>query len=74
MSTTTLTLIARNDHPTQLVVTPWPSRRERITLVYERRYLAETFSNEAMMREALKRTPWVTFQTTPFPDETECQI
>jgi uncharacterized protein DUF3891 len=71
MSTTTLTLTARDDDPTQLMITPWPFRRQQVTLVYEGRYLAETFSNEAEMREALKQAPWVTLQTVLFPNETE---
>jgi Protein of unknown function (DUF3891) len=70
-STTTLTLTARDDDPTQLMITPWPFRRQQVALVYERRYLAETFSNEAEMREALKHAPWVTLQTVLVPGETE---
>lgn len=69
-SATTLTLTVHDSDPTHLIVTPWPFRREQVTLVYEGRYLAETFSNEAVMREALKRAPWVTLQTTLFPDQT----
>jgi hypothetical protein len=68
-SATTLTLSARDDDPTHLIVTPWPFRREQVTLVYEGCRLAETFSNETMMREALKRAPWVTMKTTLFPDQ-----
>jgi hypothetical protein len=69
--TTTLTLTASDDDPTQLMITPWPFRRQQVTLVYEGRYLTETFSNEAKMREALKHAPWVTLQTVLFPNETE---
>ena len=54
-STTTLTLGTRDDDPTQLMVTPWPFRHEQVTLVYEGRRLAAIFSDEARMREALKR-------------------
>jgi hypothetical protein len=68
---TTLTLAAYADDPTTLKVTPWPFRRQQVTLVYEGRYLTETFSNETMMREALKCAPWVTLQTVLFPGETE---
>ena len=68
---TTLTLTVRDDDPTQLILTPWPFRRQQVTLVYEGRYIAETFSNEAMMREAFKYAPWVTLQTVLFPHETE---
>jgi Protein of unknown function (DUF3891) len=70
-STTTLTLTARDDDPTQLMLTPWPFRRQQVTLVYEGRYLAATFLNEAKMREALEDAPWVTLQTVLFPGETE---
>jgi hypothetical protein len=66
-----LTLTARDDDPTKLMITPWPFRRQQVTLVYEGRYLAETFSDEAMMCEALKHAPWVTLQTFLFPGETE---
>jgi hypothetical protein len=69
-SATTLTLTARDGDPTQLIVTPWPFRREQVTVVYEGRSLSETFSNEAVMREALKRAPWVTLQATLLPDLT----
>ena len=71
MGSTTLTLTARDDDPTKLMVTPWPFHRQQVTLVYERRYLTGTFSNETMMREALKRAPWVTLQTVLFPGEAE---
>jgi len=70
-STTTLTLTVREGDPTQLIVTPWPFRRELVTLVYEGRHLAETFSSEMVMREALKRAPWVTLKTTLFPNQPE---
>ena len=70
-STTTLTLTSRDDDPTTLILTPWPFRRQQVTLVYEGRYLTETFSDEAMMRQALSHAPWVTLQTVLFPGETE---
>ena len=66
-SPTTLTLRAQDGDPTHLIVTPWPFRREQVTLVYEGRHLAETFSNETHMRETLRHAPWVTIQTTLFP-------
>lgn len=70
-SSTTLTLTACDDDPNTLIVEPWPFRRQQVSLVYEGRYLAETFSDEAMMREALKHAPWVTLLTILFPGETE---
>ncbi|HZR42744.1 MAG TPA: DUF3891 family protein [Ktedonobacteraceae bacterium] len=66
--TTTLTLSARDGDPTQLIVSPWPFRRQQVTLVYEGRYLPETFSDQTLMREALQIAPRVTLQTTLFPD------
>ena len=70
-STTTLTPTARDDDPTQLMITPWPFRRQQVSLFYEGRYLAETFSNEAKMPEILAHAPRVTLQTVLFPSETE---
>jgi hypothetical protein len=69
--TTTLTLTARDDNPNTLFLKPWPFHHQPVTLVYEGRYLTETFSDETMMREALKRTPWVTLQTILFPSKIE---
>lgn len=68
---TTLAITSYDDDPSKLKVTPWPFRHDQVSLVYEGRYLTETFSDETMMREALKRAPWVTLQTTLFPGETE---
>ena len=70
MGTTTLTLVPSDDDPTTLMLTPWPFRRQQVTLVYEGRSLTETFSNEAEMRETLAHAPWVTLQTVLFPNET----
>lgn len=69
--TTTLTLSARDGDPTTLMLTPWPFRRQSVTLIYEGRYLAETFSEVVIMRKSLAHAPWVTLQTTLFPGETE---
>lgn len=64
---TTLTLTPHTNFPTHLVVTPWPFRRQQVTLVYEGRCLNETFSDEKTMREVLRRAPYVTLQTTLLP-------
>ncbi len=69
--TTMLTLTARYDDPTTLMLTPWPFRSQSVTLVYEGRYLAETFSDETIMRNALAQAPWVTLQTALYSVETE---
>jgi hypothetical protein len=69
--TTTLSFSARNDDLATLFFSPWPFHRESVTLVYEGRYLAETFSDEMLMRENLSLAPWVTLQTTLFPSETD---
>lgn len=65
---TTLTLTARDGDPAQLVVTPWPFCDERVTVVYEGRYLKETFASEEAMREALRNALWVTLKTTLAPN------
>jgi hypothetical protein len=69
--TTTLTLTARDDNPTTFMLTPWPFLRQPITLVYEGRYLTETFSDETMMRQAFSYAPWVTLVTVLYPGGTE---
>jgi Protein of unknown function (DUF3891) len=58
---------ARDDDPTTLFLTPWPFHRQSLTLVYEGRYLTETFSDEAKMHQALSLAPCITLQTTLFP-------
>jgi hypothetical protein len=69
-SPTTLTLTSLDDDPTTLGLTPWPFRCQQVSLVYEGRYLTETFSDEAMMRQALKHAAWVTLLTVLLPGET----
>ena len=64
--TTTVMLSARDDDPTTLFLTPWPFHRQSLTLVYEGRYLTETFSDEAKIHQALSLAPCVTLQTTLF--------
>jgi Protein of unknown function (DUF3891) len=70
-STTTLTLTAHHHDPTKLMLTPWPFHHQSVTLVYEGRYLTETFSDETLMRNALLHAPWVTLRTALYPNETE---
>jgi hypothetical protein len=53
------------------MLTPWPFLRQPITLVYEGRYLTETFSDETMMRQAFSHAPWVTLVTVLYPGGTE---
>jgi hypothetical protein len=65
---TTLTITVRNGDPTQLVITPWPFRDERVTVVYEGRYLRETFVSEEAMRKALRSAPWVSLKTVLAPN------
>jgi hypothetical protein len=69
--TTTLTLTAQDDDLNTFMLTPWPFHRQPVTLVYEGRYMIDTFSDEATMRHALAHAPWVTLQTILYPDETE---
>jgi hypothetical protein len=66
--TTTLTLTTSDSDPSQVFVAPWPFRNAQVTLAYEGRYLAESFTDEAMMREALQHAPWITFKTTLLPN------
>jgi hypothetical protein len=69
---TPLTFFAQNDNdPTTRFLTPWPFRHQSVTHVYEGRYMAETFSDETSMRQALAHAPWVTLQTVLYPGETE---
>lgn len=68
--TMTVMLSARDDDPTTLFLTPWPFHRQSVMLVYEGRYLTETFSDEATMRHALSHAPWVALQTALYPAET----
>jgi hypothetical protein len=63
-----MTLTPRDDDPATFIVAPWPFRRERVQLVYEGRRLTTTFSDEAMMRQALEQAAWITVQTTLLPD------
>jgi hypothetical protein len=65
--TTTLSFSVRDDDPTALFLTPWPFHRQPVTLVYEGRSLTETFSDEVIMQENLSLAPWVTLQTSLFP-------
>lgn len=65
---TTVTLTPRDDDPATLIVAPWPFRSVQVRLVYEGRRLAETFSNETSMREALEQAPWMTLETTLLPE------
>jgi hypothetical protein len=67
-SATTMTLTPRDDDPATFIVAPWPFRRERVQLVYEGRRLTTTFSDEAIMRQALEQAAWITVQTTLLPD------
>ena len=61
--TSTLTLTPSEGDLTRITVTPWPFQGKQVILVYEGRSLNETFSDETVMRAALKRAPWVTLQT-----------
>jgi hypothetical protein len=45
-----------------LELDPWPFREDRVSLRCEGRRLAETFDDEAAMREALDAAPWVTLE------------
>jgi hypothetical protein len=68
---TTLTLAPIDGDPTRVTVTPWPFRQASVTLTGEGRRLPETFTDEATMRAALARAPWVTLtmRLSPVGDE-----
>jgi len=64
---TTLTITPRDDEATQFTVTPWPFSSNEVILTCEGRYLNETFTDEAVMRETLQRASWVTLETRLLP-------
>src|SRR5579875_1018000 len=51
----TLTITPCNAEATQFTVAPWPFSANEVVLTYEGRYLSETFTDEAVMRETLQR-------------------
>ncbi len=57
----TLTLTPGSDGES-IAVAPWPFARDEVTLAIEGRRLAGTFTDEAVMRDALDRAPWVTLE------------
>ncbi|HXV56550.1 MAG TPA: DUF3891 family protein [Gaiellaceae bacterium] len=48
-------------------VSPWPFRKEAVTVVCEGRVLSETFRAEEELRRGLARAPWVTVETRLVP-------
>lgn len=69
--TTTLTFQVHDADPTRVLFAPWPFHDEYVHLVCEGRRLSETFSSEAVMREAPTHASWVTLHFSLFPcDET----
>jgi hypothetical protein len=60
---TTITATPVSGGVGEYVIDPWPFRDEELTLVYEGRRLEGTFTDEAAMRDALRRAPWVTLTT-----------
>lgn len=64
---TTLTLTPASGKPAVVRVAPWPFGADRVTLVCDGRQVPETFTDEAAMRAALARAPWVTIETALIP-------
>ncbi len=62
-SETTLTLIAVDDDPGNVIVNPWPFRADTLRLICEGRRLPQTFTDETAMRAALATAPWITILT-----------
>lgn len=59
----TLTATPVDAAANEYVIDPWPFRTETVTLRYEGRRLAATFTDQELMREALRRAAWVTLWT-----------
>ncbi len=59
-----LTLTKSDADPTPIAVAPWPFARESVAIVCEGRRLPDTFTDQAAMRAALARAPWVTLEFT----------
>ncbi|MBX6341494.1 MAG: DUF3891 family protein, partial [Thermomicrobiaceae bacterium] len=63
-----LMLAPSRSAPDTIVVDAWPFRVDRLTLTFEGRRLGSaTFSDEAELRAALKRAPWVSLAVTLRP-------
>jgi hypothetical protein len=58
---TLLSVLPDNSDPTRVAITPWPFAEEVVTLRFEGRRLPGRFADEAAMRAALARAPWVSF-------------
>jgi hypothetical protein len=61
---TQLTLVQSATAAADLGLQPWPFRSDEVALLCEGRRLPGTFHDEAAMREALARAPWVTLRLT----------
>ena len=57
-----LTLTQSEADPSRITVDPWPFARESLALVCEGRRLPDTYTDQAAMRAALARAPWVTLE------------
>jgi hypothetical protein len=58
---TLLSVLPASSDPTRVAITPWPFAEEGVTLRFEGRRLPGRFADEAAMRAALARAPWVSF-------------
>lgn len=57
-----LTLTKSAAGPARIAVAPWPFARDRVGLVCEGRRLPGTYPDQAALRAALARAPWVTIE------------
>jgi hypothetical protein len=63
----TLALTPAAGDPARVTVTPWPFGPATVRLVCEGRRLPDAFTDEATMRAALARAPWVRLEITLTP-------
>ena len=60
---TTITVTPIDGRQDEYVMNPWPFRDEKLSLLYEGRRLAGTFTDPDEMRSALDHAPWVSLTT-----------
>ena len=63
------TLAPLDGDPTRVTVSPWPFRRDEVTLSCDGRLLTETFADERELRRGLAKAAWTTIETRLSPRE-----
>ena len=61
------TLAAEGGDPGRVRVAPWPFRAPEVTVAFEGRVVAGTFTDEEAMRAALAAAPWTVVETALRP-------